>query len=172
MNGYVLAWRWLAHAAVGGLIVLCLGSLAARLCRQPVRRARVVVLTLLGGFAVPWLGFLPIAPKWSAGFVMATPRASVPSSGEPRAVPTTAAIELPQGPVAVGRAGLPGTVERPARKVSESGRGTRSWPSWLTAFSWKAFALAAYAAVSAGWAAWWLIGQIQLWLVTRAARPA
>ena len=105
MDGYVLAWRWLAHAAVGGLIVLCLGSLAARLCRQPVRRARVVVLTLLGGFAVPWLGFLPIAPKWSAGFVLAIPRASAPSSGEIRAVPAPAAppaaIELPQGPVAL-----------------------------------------------------------------------
>ena len=48
MDGYVLAWRWLAHAAVGGLIVLALGSLAAQLCRQPVRRARVVVLTLAG----------------------------------------------------------------------------------------------------------------------------
>ena len=39
MDGYVFAWRWLAHAAVGGLIVLALGSLAAHLCRQPVRRA-------------------------------------------------------------------------------------------------------------------------------------
>jgi len=70
MDVYVLAWRWLAHAAAGGLIVLALGSLAAHLCRQPVRRARVVVLTLLGGFAVPWLATLPIAPKWSAGLVL------------------------------------------------------------------------------------------------------
>ena len=63
MAGYDFAWRWLAHAAVGGLIVLALGSLAARLCSQPVRRARVVVLTLLEAFAVPWLGTLPIAPR-------------------------------------------------------------------------------------------------------------
>jgi purine nucleoside permease len=67
MAGYDFAWRWLAHAAVGGLIVLALGSLAAKLCRQPVRRARVVILTLLGAFAVPWLGTLSFAPKWSAG---------------------------------------------------------------------------------------------------------
>jgi hypothetical protein len=58
MAVYDFAWRWLAHAAVGGLIVLALGSLAARLCNQPVRRARIVVLTLLGAFAVPWLGAL------------------------------------------------------------------------------------------------------------------
>ena len=32
------------------------GSIVARLCRQPVRRARVIVLTLLGAVAVPWLG--------------------------------------------------------------------------------------------------------------------
>ena len=38
MDGYVLGWRWLAQAAAGGLIVLALGSLAARLCRQPVLR--------------------------------------------------------------------------------------------------------------------------------------
>jgi purine nucleoside permease len=74
MAGYDFAWRWLAHSAVGGLIVLALGSLAAKLCRQPVRRARVVILTLLVAFAVPWLGTLSFAPKWSAGFVIASPR--------------------------------------------------------------------------------------------------
>jgi len=177
MDGYVLAWRWLAHAAVGGLIVLALGSLAAQLCRQPVRRARLVVLTLLGGFAVPWLGTLPIAPKWCAGFVLATPPALAPSSGEIRAVPTPAAppasMELPRGPVALegGRAGLRRPVERPAREVADGGRGAVSWPSRLVTLSWDAVALAAYAAVSAGLAAWWLLGQILLWRVTRVARP-
>ncbi len=49
MDEYVLAWRWLAHAAVGGSIVSGPGkSRGLALCRQPVRRARVVVLTLLG----------------------------------------------------------------------------------------------------------------------------
>jgi hypothetical protein len=38
------------------------GSLAARLCRQPVRRARLVALTLLGGMAVP--GWAPYR-EWS-----------------------------------------------------------------------------------------------------------
>ena len=56
MEWQVLAWVRMADAAAGGLIVLAVGSLAARLCRQPVRRARIVVLTLLGGVAVPLRG--------------------------------------------------------------------------------------------------------------------
>ena len=55
MVWHILAWRWLANAAVGGLIVLALGGLAVRLCRQPVRRARLVVLTILGALVVPWI---------------------------------------------------------------------------------------------------------------------
>ena len=69
MEWQILAWSRLADAAAGGLIVLAAGSLAARLCRQPVRRARLVVLTLLGGMAVPGLGALPVAPRWSAGLL-------------------------------------------------------------------------------------------------------
>ena len=71
MEWQILAWGRLADAAAGGLIVLAVGSLAARLCRQPVRRARLVVLTLLGGVAVPCLGALPVVPRWSAGLLPA-----------------------------------------------------------------------------------------------------
>src|SRR3954447_20219205 len=105
MDGYVLAWRWLAQAAVGGMIVLAVGSLAARLCRQPVRRARVVIFTLLGGLAVPWLGFLPIAPRWSAGIVLATPRLAAHSSVDNGAIPSLQSLpasnDLPPGLVAL-----------------------------------------------------------------------
>ena len=55
MEWQILAWGRLADAAAGGLIVLTVGSLAAWFCRQPVRRARLVVLSLLGGVAVPCL---------------------------------------------------------------------------------------------------------------------
>ena len=71
MDWQMLAWSRLADAAAGGLIVLAIGSLAARLCRQPVRRAWIVVLTLLGGMAVPCLSALPVAPRWSAGLLPA-----------------------------------------------------------------------------------------------------
>ena len=37
-----------AHAALGGSVVLAAGAIALRVCRQPVRRARLVVLTMLG----------------------------------------------------------------------------------------------------------------------------
>ena len=71
MEWQTFAWGRLADAAAGGLIVLAVGSLAARLCRQPVRRARLVVLTLLGGVIVPGLGALPVVPRWSAGLLPA-----------------------------------------------------------------------------------------------------
>ena len=41
-----LIWRWWVEAALCGTVVLALGSLAARACRQPVHRARIVILTL------------------------------------------------------------------------------------------------------------------------------
>jgi beta-lactamase regulating signal transducer with metallopeptidase domain len=177
MDEYVLAWRWLAHAAVGGLIVLVLGSLAAQLCRQPVRRARIVILTLVGAFIVPWLGILPIAPKWSAGFVLTTAPTTAPSSGEVRAVPTPAAlpasIERLREPVTLegGGTALHRPVERHSLEVAGGGQGSESWPSLLVTLSWDALALSAFAAASAGLAAWWLLGQIRLWQVTHAARP-
>src|SRR5690349_15079202 len=61
-----LAAGWLAQAASVGLIVLAFGALAARLCRQPVRRARMVTLTLAAALIAPGLGVLPLVPRWSA----------------------------------------------------------------------------------------------------------
>ncbi len=177
MNGYVLAWRWLLQAAVGGLIVLALGSLAAKLCRQPVRRARIVVLTLLGAFAVPWLGILPIAPKWSAGVVLVAPPAEPPGSEEIGAVPPPAVapapLELPSGPVVFegGRTGLRPSAEHPAHDRADSQARAQAWRARLADIPWASVALAAYAALSAGWAAWCLLGQVMLWRITRAARP-
>ena len=56
---FVSGW-WLAGAAAGGLVVLATGSLAVRLCRQPARRARLVVLMVAGALAVPWFGSLGV----------------------------------------------------------------------------------------------------------------
>ena len=53
MDAYDIAWHWLADSAVGGLIVLVAGSVAARFCCQPAQRARVVVLTLMAALGVP-----------------------------------------------------------------------------------------------------------------------
>jgi beta-lactamase regulating signal transducer with metallopeptidase domain len=178
MDGYILALRWLAHAAVGGFIVLVVGSVAAKLCRQPVRRARVVVLTLLVGFAVPWLGILPDTPKWSAGFVLAFRVGGAPSLVRMPTVPPPAgqpgSIELPQGPVALigGQARPHQHPERSAGQAVDGRRFVGSGLSRLTTLSWDAFALTAYAATSAGLAAWWLLGQVLLFRIAHAARPA
>jgi Protein of unknown function (DUF1501) len=66
MDGYLLAWHWLAQAAAGGTIVLVVGSLAAWFCTQPANRARIVLSTFTRSLAAVWLGYLPIAPKWFA----------------------------------------------------------------------------------------------------------
>jgi BlaR1 peptidase M56 len=178
MDGYLIAWRWLAHAAVGGFIVLALGSFAVKLCHQPVRRSRVVILTLLAAFGVPWFGSLPIAPQWSAGFTLATPAAKRPSLVDMPTVPAPAAppasIELPRAFIVL-EGELTGSrpyVEGQAGQAADGRRVAEIWPSRLTALPWAAFTLGAYAATSAGLAVWWLLGQVLLWRISRAARPA
>src|SRR5271156_3526017 len=135
MDGYLIAWRWLAHAAVGGFIVLSLGGFAVKLCRQPVRRSRVVVLTLLGAFGVPWIGSLPIAPKWSAGFILATPAAKGRSLVDTPTVPAPAAqpaaIELPRGHV-VPEGELTGSRQYRERHARQAVDGRRVAGPWLS----------------------------------------
>ena len=106
MDWQVLTGGRLADAAAGGLIVLAAGSLAARLCRQPVRRARLIVLSLLGALAVPCLGALPVAPRWSAGLLAApaailvapTMRRSAEAREPTRTRPRRPDRESPSGP--------------------------------------------------------------------------
>src|SRR5262249_56963382 len=62
-------WHWLAHAAVGGLVVLSVGCLAACLCRHAVRRLRLIELTLFGCLFIPWLPLLSGRPQWSIGLL-------------------------------------------------------------------------------------------------------
>ena len=178
MDSYALAWRWLSHAAAGGLIVLGLGSLAAVLCRQPVRRARIVVLTLAGGFAVPWLGAVPIVPRWSAGIVFPAPQRFAPVVVETRddaspALPQVAISSAPER--AVDKSNQTDTARTLATPSSEGfGQSQRASfvPSLRLQMSWESILLAAYAAVSIGWIGWWLVGQVLLWRIARAARPA
>ncbi len=173
----MLAWSRLANAAAGGLIVLAVGSLAARLCRQPVRRARLVVLTLLGAVAVPGLAALPVAPRWSAGLPAATaplrPRADDAASTDaksrlrpPEAAGSRVALglterfgETPTGP------------SRPEPALASSGLMEPSPTLRWNIPPARTVLLGCYFAVAAGMAAWWFVGQVVLWRVTRAARP-
>jgi beta-lactamase regulating signal transducer with metallopeptidase domain len=178
----MFAWIRLADAAAGGLIVLAAGSLAALFCRQPVRRARLIVLTLLGGVAVPCLGALPIAPRWSARLL------PVPAALRPRPRPDAETTDIK----AVGNHLSPSLAARASAGRERAGRtGATPWvdarPGRAVASSrpvvpvsagrWAAPAArtvlyACYVAVAAGFAAWWLVGQAVLWRMTRAARPA
>src|SRR5437879_409883 len=69
-----MAWHldildWLAHAALGGTLFLAVVCLAVALCRQPIRRIRLIELALVGSLVVPWLSRLPALPHWSTGWV-------------------------------------------------------------------------------------------------------
>jgi beta-lactamase regulating signal transducer with metallopeptidase domain len=150
------AWRWLAQAAVAGLIVLGLGSLAVRLCRQPVRRARLVVLTLVGALIVPWLGPVPCAPRWSLGVFPAAREVSQPVRADN---PGT-------------RVAASGPGERQAVAAPAAAKLLAAGPAAPHAFSWHVAIIAAYIAGAASLAAWWLTGQVLLVRLTRAARPA
>src|SRR3954447_21334395 len=109
MDWQVLTSSRLADAAAGGLIVLAAGSLAARLCRQPVRRVRLIVLSLLGAMAAPALGALPIAPRWSVGLPAAP--AAIVTRAE-RAAHAEAGSR-PHPPGATGSRSALGPVEHP-----------------------------------------------------------
>jgi beta-lactamase regulating signal transducer with metallopeptidase domain len=166
-----LAWPWLERAAVGALIVLTLGSLATALCRQPVRRARLVELTLLGSLLVPWLGMLPAMPRWSLGLLPTrvptgpASRKAAPVESIPTAV--RRAIPAADGPAD----------SKPIAKLAglQDVNRARSVPvphSPPYTISWLHLFVFAYLAGSAGFVSWWVLGQGLLWRLAREARPA
>ena len=176
MDWQVLTWSRLADAAVGALIVLAAGSLAARLCRQPVRRVRLVVLSLLGAMAVPALGALPVAPRWSVG-LPAAPAAIL--AGADHLAPAEAGSQ-PHPPRGAGSRVALGPIEQPGEMTTGHARtGPALAPSgpmasapaarWLLP-SARTVLLGSYFAVAAWFAIWWLVGHLLLWRVTRSAR--
>lgn len=60
-------YPWLVHSALASTAILILGSGAASLCREPVRRLRIIELTLIGCLIVPWLGMVPGYPQLAMG---------------------------------------------------------------------------------------------------------
>jgi hypothetical protein len=173
----IFAWARLADAAAGGLIVLAVGSLAARLCRQPVRRARLVVLTLVGAVAVPCLGALPIAPRWSARLLPAP----VPLRARPDDQASASAISRLRLPERTTSSGIlepreqpgeiPGGAARPNSALAPMETVKPSYGKGWTLPPARTVVLACYLALAAGMAGWWLVGQLALWRVSRTARP-
>ena len=167
MEWQTFAWGRLADAAAGGLIVLAVGSLAARLCRQPVRRARLVVLTLVGGVIVPGLGALPVVPRWSAGLLPAAAPVRPVDRDEPEP-----SVSRPTPPPL---ASVPARTPALVRPSPETATGTvTTTPARVSRWIFptaRTLVLGAYTAATAGMAAWWLLGQVVLRRITRAARP-
>ena len=169
-------WRSLvsvrpADAALAGMIVLVLGSLAAGLSRQPVRRVRIILLTLLGAAVVPFLGASAIGPRWSVGLLPAlaapAPVESIMTSPAPPALPSmivnppVVAAETKNREIATSRNDAKSV---PSRSATEA----RVWspPSLASVM------VAVYATTAAGLASWWLLGQLAFYRIVRAARPA
>jgi beta-lactamase regulating signal transducer with metallopeptidase domain len=167
-----MAWQHMAlnllvQTAAGGLIVLAAGSLATHLCRQPVRRARLVLLTLVATLMIPALGTLPFAPAWPARLVRPVKRVwrerLAPSAALARRL-TIETVRLAGDPnphpadlsIATGPAPAPA----PAAAKGTSPRVN---------IRWRRLALVTYAGASSGLFVWWVIGQWLLWRVTRAA---
>jgi beta-lactamase regulating signal transducer with metallopeptidase domain len=166
-----LAWPWLERAAVGALIVLTLGSLATALCRQPVRRARLVEVTLLGSLLVPWLGMLPAMPRWSLGLLPTrvetepVSRKAAPVESIPTAVRRP--IPVVNGPID------PKPFTRLASLHDANGERSIAAPSSPPhAISWLHLFILAHVVGSAGLVSWWVFGQGLLWRIAREARPA
>src|SRR5262245_50865901 len=65
MNLMAWAFDGLSGAAVMSLVISALGSAAALVCREPVRRMRVVTLTLGACLVAPLVALVPGLPRWS-----------------------------------------------------------------------------------------------------------
>src|SRR6516162_3463417 len=68
-----MAWHapwmiWLAQSAFVGLVLLAAGCLGVLLCRQPVRRLRLMEITLVACLLAPLLSLCPAVPRWSLGW--------------------------------------------------------------------------------------------------------
>src|SRR6266540_2151904 len=173
-------WYWLAHAALGSFVILILGGLAVRLCREPARRIRLIELTLLGSLLVPWLSRLPGTPRWSLRWLGEPPTEDVePAAGD-------------AGPVGGGGAGevraavLEPDVPRlgePAERPASAERSANAKPQAMAAppetdpkpvAAWFSVSLAVvgvYVALAGFFLLRWLVGVGQLLRLCRSAVP-
>jgi beta-lactamase regulating signal transducer with metallopeptidase domain len=167
VSWHTTVWHWLAHAALGGTLVLLAGCLAVRLSRQPARRLRLIELTLLGGFAVPWLAQWPALPHWSAGLIGGAPQV------ESAAAPESGSAFVPAAPLALPSA----PAESPAGTFSETASPAAppaSAPALAARFRFEPPPLSltvvvAYAAGAALFALRWLVGLARLRRLCRGA---
>jgi beta-lactamase regulating signal transducer with metallopeptidase domain/protocatechuate 3,4-dioxygenase beta subunit len=167
------AFVWLIHAAVGGSLFLAAGCLAVVLCRQPVRRIRLIELTLAGAMLVPLLAVLPGLPHWPMGWWTedrgdepTSPAAFEPTSPaagaellQPR--PATLSSTTQEGP-ATTTLSVDSATEAAAASLPAIPAGALSLPATL---------LACYAAVVVVFLGRGLVGVLRLKALRRQCGP-
>jgi beta-lactamase regulating signal transducer with metallopeptidase domain len=174
-----MAWnlailQWLIHAALGGCVFLTIGCLAVCFCKQPVRRLRLIELTLLGCLVVPWLNQFPGLPHWSLGWLnFAAPAvgdAAVAQTEEPtlehsESAPAALApanllavkpIEEPGPALANPPAPAPQSVNEPASAALAPSRAAEVVSTPLVV-------VIVYGCAVLGLILWWLAGMVQLY---------
>jgi beta-lactamase regulating signal transducer with metallopeptidase domain len=154
-----LFYPWLVDSALASLAVLILGSGAVLLCREPIRRLRIIELTLLGCLMVPWLSMVPGYPQLSIGLWNggAFQQHEIPMAGFAQ---QAVGQPFPQG------IALPLVVDDdsgPAAEESEIVAPAWDLGTWLAA---------AYLFGIAFGLVWWLVGLLGLARILGTARPA
>jgi beta-lactamase regulating signal transducer with metallopeptidase domain len=183
MAWYIPVWTWLAHAAVGTLLVLGVGCLGAALSRQPIRKLRLIELTLLGCLLAPWLSLLSGLPRWSLGWIV-----SSEATAESFAAAGTATVTVAQGDwesrerqdrAMVAARTQESSVDKTVAGVtptptSEPTPAQAETPR-LAALGWPTtpeLIVGVYLALSASLLAWWLVGLTRLAFLYRKTIPA
>jgi protocatechuate 3,4-dioxygenase beta subunit len=178
-----MAWQitflsWLAHAALGGFLVLAAGCLAVRLCREPVRRLRLAELTLLGCLLVPWLNGVPGLPRYELGWLGAPRADAAPAPGADRPGPAPG-VQDPAGPAPPpAAAGRPPegndtavTLSPPLPTASPAALAPREEAAGTDVLT-PQILLYSYLGLASASALWWLAGAVRLWRLYRTSRPA
>jgi protocatechuate 3,4-dioxygenase beta subunit len=180
MAWHIPLWYWLAHAAIGGLLVLGGGCVGARLCRQPAARLRAIQLTLLGCLLVPWLSLLSGLPQWSLGWLPASkPVAETSALPAPPVAEQGEELERFQQAVLTERAkaqveeeaSVPAVQPSPS---SEPAPAPAEIPQLADGGAWlstPAMLVGGYMALSAAFLLWWLAGLVNLVRLARSTYP-
>ncbi len=154
-------YGWLVHSALMSLIVLSIGSGAVLLSGQPIRRLRIIELTLLGCLVAPWLGMVPGYPQLIRV-----------GSSDVAAVDRQEAASLPSAATTVPRRDPRHDSLPPAFEGIPSGRSAAADVTPARAMDVISWLIAVYFLGVAFGFGWWLLGVAALARIIRAASPA
>ena len=162
MQWHVFIYDWLMQASLSTLLVLLAGAVAVLCVRQPVRRIRLIELTLIGCLIVPWLGLIPGYPRlFVPGWPTATDQLPT-GSGESSRLPNPRLLDSFSSehspPV-----NSTDNESAPAHTYTISGLSRKDARLWI---------VTAYLTGVAAMSLWWVIGLFGLIRAVWSARPA